>query len=202
MSMNIRNGIYTDAAAISEIHSLCWREVYSFMPEEVHQARSKQYRKEQWDNWFKRSPEDEMLLVLTSDDVVVGFALSKPNHDTEINAKGEMHAGYVLPEFRGGVSGPALMRELAERMFNQGQWPACIWAFQENPYRRFYSALGWHASVFRTRSIAGNEIPEVGYTSPSFLDLATRLDRMLALTAQSQTQSLSQRTFHHNRQAS
>lgn len=202
MSMNIRNGIHSDADTISEIHSLCWREVYSFMPEEVHQARSRHFRLKQWQRWFEEQPDDETLLVLTNDQSVVGFALSKPNHDSDIPAVGEMHAGYILPEFRGGMSGPALMRGLATSMFERDLWPACIWAFRENPYRRFYTALGWRASVYRSRTIVGYNIPEIGYESPPYHDLVSRLDRMLASVVQSQIQSPSQQTFRHSRRAS
>lgn len=202
MSLSIRNGIYSDVHAISEIHCLCWREVYSFMPEEVFRARSKAYRREQWENWFEERPEGDTLIVLTSDETVVGFALSKPNTDPDIHAQGEMHAGYVLPDFRGGLSGPAMMKALATNMANLGQWPACIWAFKENPHRRFYTALGWHPVVHRDRVIAGQAIPEVGYTSPDYKALNARLDRMLVSAAQRQIQPPSQLNFRRARQAS
>ncbi|MCV0429121.1 MAG: GNAT family N-acetyltransferase [Roseibium sp.] len=202
MSMNIRNGKCGDANTISEIHSMCWREVYSFMPDEVHQARSKDYRKSQWERWFSDQPDGETLLVLTHDETVVGFALSKPNTDCDISAPGEMHAGYVLPEYRGGMSGPAMMKGLAERMMQMGQWPACIWAFKENPHRRFYSALGWHAVVHRDRTIAGKQIPEIGYTSPSYDELTCRLDRMLSSFSQRQILPRERQTSRHSRQAS
>ncbi|WP_366525122.1 GNAT family N-acetyltransferase [uncultured Roseibium sp.] len=164
------------------------------MPDEVHKARSKDYRERQWSNWFEQRPAGEILIVLTDDETVVGFALSKPNNDSDIDAAGEMHAGYILPDYRGGISGPALMKALAERMQSLGQWPACIWAFKENPHRRFYTALGWHPVVERDRVIAGAAIPEVGYTSPDYSDLSGRLDRMLASAVQRQTRQPSQPT--------
>lgn len=202
MSLSIRNGICSDIIAISEIHSFCWQEVYAFMPGTVHVARSQAYRRDQWERWFDEQPEGETLIVLTFDETVVGFALSKPNADQDIAAAGEMHAGYILPEFRGGMSGPAMMKALADRMLELGQWPACIWAFKENPHRRFYTALGWHPVVHRDRVIAGERIPEVGYTSPSYETLTGRLDRMLVSAARRQTRSPSLQTSRPARRAS
>lgn len=202
MSMSIRSGVYSDIDIITDIHTLCWREVYSFMPYEVHSARNWKYRHKQWECWFSSPPRDETLLVLTYDDVVVGFSLAKPNTDPDIDALGEMHAGYVLPDYRGGMSGPAMMRLLAEKMNYLGQWPSCIWAFKQNPYRRFYSALGWRAVIQRDRVIAGKKIPEIGYISPSYSSLIGRLDRMLAATVQRQILRSSPLISHRNHRVS
>jgi len=181
---SIRGAGVSDVECIALIHTTVWREVYSFMPEEVHLARNLKHRRKQWLEWLERAPSDEVLLVLEKANQVVGFAVAKPNTDTDIHAAGEFHACYILPEFRGGDTGPVAMLALAEFLKFQGLWPACIWAFKHNPYRRIYPALGCRPVVFRNRVIAGYSLPEIGYAVTDFGELTSRLNRMRASAAQ------------------
>lgn len=181
---SIRDALISDVDQIAAIHTSVWREVYSFMPQEVHAARDFCHRRRQWFDWLERSPSDEILVVLEQLGQVVGFAIAKPNRDPDIAALGEFHACYILPECRGGDAGPVAMLKLAEFLKEKGLWPACVWAFKSNPYRRIYPALGCKPVVFRDRQIAGFALPEIGYAVTDFGTLTARLNRMRASAAQ------------------
>lgn len=185
----IRSAEVSDVDSIAKIHVTCWREVYSFMPQSVHDLRGYQYRRDQWRGWFHERPTDQVLFVLECSGRVVGFAIAKPNDDPVIDVPGEFHACYILPDFRGGDAGPLSMMALAAFLKEQGLWPACVWAFKSNPYRRIYPALGCVPEVFRDRVIGGVALPEIGYRVTDYDALMARLDRMRASAARRQTQS-------------
>ena len=189
-TINLREALEADAKTIAEIHVRCWQEVYSFMPKIVHRQRNFEYRFRQWTDWFESGYRDESLFVLESASSTVGFAMAKPNADTAIAVPGEMHACYLLPEHRGGELGPLGLMALATSLKERGLWPACLWAFRENPYRRIYPFLGCKPEVFRERVIAGVGLPEIGYRVTDYDLLIARLDRMRASAAQRQTESL------------
>lgn len=192
----IRNSNSLDLHDIASIHVTCWQEVYAFMPSDVLAARGHQYRIEQWRKWFSDRPTDQALFSLLSAEKVVGFAVAKRNNDQAIDAVGEFHACYILPKFRGGISGPIAMLALAKFLYETDQWPACVWAFRSNPYRRIYSALGCVPTVFRDRIIEGHALPEIGYLAPPYEVLISRLNRMYASAVQRQTQSLQSQHRH------
>ncbi|WP_418068134.1 GNAT family N-acetyltransferase [Roseibium porphyridii] len=160
------------------------------MPWKVHVARDVGYRQNQWTKWFECKPEQSNLFALECDDTVIGFAMSKPNDDPVLDVPGELHACYVLPEYRGTSIGPLGLMAIASFLKDKGLWPSCLWAFQSNPYRRIYPFLGCKPEIFRDRVIAGVGLPEVGYRVTDYNSLMSRLDRMRASAAQHQTGSL------------
>lgn len=176
---SIREAQLSDVDSVAGIHVSCWREVYCFMPERVLTFRDEAYRINQWRTWMKERPVGQALYVLEADIGVVGFAVAKPNTDDAIDVPGEFHACYILPAFRGGVAGPLAMITLAVFLKDQGLWPACVWAFRSNPYRRIYPALGCKPEVFRERLIEGVSLPEIGYRVSNYENLIRRLNLML-----------------------
>lgn len=187
--IKVRRAVISDVERIAEIHTECWREVYSFMPAKVHAARGYHHRLKQWQEWFAVPKANHALYVLLVSQTVVGFAVAKPNSDPGINALGEFHACYIIPSYRGGAAGPLAMMALAAFLNEQGLFPACIWAFRSNPYRRIYPALGCIPKIFRDRVIAGVSLPEIGYLVPDYSSLVTRLERMRVSAVERQNQS-------------
>ncbi len=181
--ITIRAGSLTDVKNISSIHALCWREVYSFMPDAVISARNTEYRAKQWCAYFDQQKPGKLFVVECKGDVV-GFCFCCPNNDSEIDAKGEMHAAYVLPEYRGKLVGPLMMREMAKALKNAAQSPMCLWAFKDNPIRIWYAQMGWKRAVERDRQLVGHAIPEVGYVCHDTQALIIRLERIVASAAQ------------------
>lgn len=171
------------------------------MPWKVHQARDLAYRQRQWQIWFANQPAQSNLFALEGHNRIVGFAMSKTNSDPSLDVPGEMHACYVLPEYRGTEIGPLGLMAIATFLKTEGLWPCCLWAFKSNPYRRIYPLLGCKPEVFRNRIIAGVELPEIGYRVTDYDCLMSRLDRMRASAAQRQIGSLQlQRRLSHRRE--
>ena len=178
--MEVRLATPQDCEAIARIHVQCWREVYSFIPEQVHQKRGYEFRLAQWRTVVAQNLKCEFLYVLTTGGLVVGFGFAKENQEAGIPAKGELHAGYVLPEHRGGISGPLLMREMVSALCTQGMMPISLCAFQKNRVRTWYRSLGWVPILRRNRVIEGQGVPELVYVQPDLDGLINRLDRIIA----------------------
>lgn len=178
--MLLRAGTYEDIPQIVNVHVACWREVYGWMPDAVLKNRDADYRERQWKKWF--SNPDGILYVAQENNNLIGFCHAGDCVDSDLQADGEMRAGYILPSYRGGTLGLLMMREMAEWMTGRGMVRGGIWAFQSNRYRYWYSHLGWEARVRRNRNIAGHAIPEVGYLWPDLRTLPARINALLENT--------------------
>lgn len=177
---------FGDVQKIALIHTVCWQEVYAFMPKKVHQNRDLNHRVQQWQEWFQSKTDKDEIFTVKTNGQIVGFAAVKPNRETCVEALGELHACYLMPEFRGTTLGPMAMRAMADFLFQTNQWPASIWAFRQSPYRRIYPMLGAKAVIFRDRVIAGVSIPEIGYKVSNYELFTHRLDQMCASAARRQ----------------
>lgn len=195
---SIREATPLDVDKIAQVHAKCWREVYSFMPEKVLSNRNFDYRVRQWSEWFADRPKSEALFALVHGQEVVGFSVCKPNEDPAIPVPGELHACYILQEHRGSELGPLGLIAIASYLKDAGLWPACLWAFKSNPYRRIYPQLGCNAEVFRDRIIANSPLPEIGYRLTDYETFVSRLERMRVSAAQRQMK-LPQRQRHLER---
>lgn len=171
----------SDSNEISNIHAFCWRETYDFMPQEVLNNRSQNYRKNQWDSWFGNKKPTEELFKLLSDDKIVGFCFCKESLDKDLpNARGELHALYILPEYRGGISGPLAFLSMSKFLRENDRCPLSLWAFKENRARLWYSQLGFKRVISRDRVIQGHAIPECGYIHTDVDKLIDRLENIVS----------------------
>lgn len=163
--IKMRSAHLDDAAAIAQIHVSCWRDVYPFMPEEVHAARGYEFRLEQWIRTLKEQNPNQQILVIEDDNEIIGFTMVKENDDPAIaDARGELHAAYFLPQYRGHAIGIHALNRMIHFLWSRDLWPVCLWAFRDNPVREKYEKAGWTPVVHRDRDVAGTLIPEVGYT--------------------------------------
>ncbi|MGD1935373.1 MAG: GNAT family N-acetyltransferase [Candidatus Phaeomarinobacter sp.] len=163
--VEMRTAGTTDAEAIARIHVACWREVYSFMPQHVHASRDYAFRLDQWTRALEDNDPDQQILVIEDEAEIVGFTMVKPNDDADIpDARGELHAAYFLPKYRGHAIGIHALNRMIHFLWSRDLWPVCLWAFKDNPVRKKYEEAGWTPVVYRDRDVAGELIPEVGYT--------------------------------------
>jgi GNAT superfamily N-acetyltransferase len=180
--MRFRTANRDDLQKIASIHTACWREVYAFMPTDVLKSRDYEYRYQQWARWF--DAPDGVLLSIEHRNDLVGFCHAGRSLDPELQSDGEMRAGYLLPEYRGGLVGIGIMRHLSCWMLDEGMQSAGIWAFRENKYRHWYTHLGWTISCRRNRIIADHAIPEIAYHWDNLETLIHRLDFVEKITSE------------------
>ncbi len=163
--LDIRVAHKNDVPVIAEIHEVGWRHTYRFMPQEVLENRNRDFRADQWRRWFEenRAAQNEALYVFEDKGKPVGFCMCKPNDDDMlIGARGELHALYVLPEYRKfGISYLAI-HTLSKYLVERGYSPLCCWAFQNNRIWKWYERLGFKRIIARNRRINNVDLPEFG----------------------------------------
>lgn len=165
-----------DLRKICHIHISCWKEVYHFIPDKVHKARTWKIRYLQWLRVLEEKKPGTALFVLKhSTGEVVGFCYCAPNDDNDLDAASELHAAYILPEFRGGVTGPLMMFTMVKFLLERNLTPIGLWAFDENKIQRWYQMLGFKRSIRRDRIIESTSIPESGFVCPEPEKLLRRL---------------------------
>lgn len=180
--MLFRSATVEDVENISQVHVKCWSEIYKFMPRKILDNRSLDYRRRQWSNWFLSG--DGVLLAIEDRGSFIGFCHAGPSCDADISVHAELRAGYVLPGHRGGEVGLGIMDALGRWILSQGWSTAGIWAFAENPYRHWYSHLGWAICARRDRVINGVHIPEVGYRWDGVENLVSRVATLKVSTVE------------------
>lgn len=179
-----------DIKKIVDIHVSCWKEVYKFIPENVHKVRTRKFRFNQWKKVLRIKKLETGLFVLKTDlNVVVGFCYCAPNIDKDLEAASELHAAYILPEFRGGITGPLMMVTMVEFLLKQDLHPIGLWAFDQNKIQRWYRLIGFQRTVRRDRIIENVAIPESGFVCPDPYRLLDRMYRKLNENASSSFQS-------------
>jgi len=167
MDFDIRSATLDDVAQITRLHVDSWQDTYTFMPSSVHKNRSYAYRYEEWLEILSNPDPDHLILTLWDKDVLVAFSNCLPNTDPDLpNVKGEMHAIYFRKNYRGQAASIHLADRMVRFLLKRNLWPACLWSFEQNPYRRIYTDRGFIESIHRDRIIAGVAIPEVAYITP------------------------------------
>ena len=164
----VKQATLNDLGAIARIHVDCWREIYTFVPEAVHQARNLTVRYEQWEEVIVANRPNERLWSVWLDEKIVGFAHANDAGDKDIpEARALFNAAYFTPAVRKQNVGVYVMDAMIQFATGADLWPACLWAFEKNPGRSRNVAAGWQEVCRRDRTIEGIAVPEVGYLSPA-----------------------------------
>jgi GNAT superfamily N-acetyltransferase len=186
---NIRPASIRDVDEIARIHVSCWTECYPYLPCEMHRIRGVEYRRNQWETKLS-NPGDHMTWVLCDASGLAGFSHIQRNTDLDIPLGGvELHACYFLPRLRRSLAGPSMMQEMLRYARYEGHTGCSIWAWEANPLRRTYSALGFLPLARRMRTIGGTKAPEVGYYCGDLDRLEERLVRSIKSLGQRDVQT-------------
>jgi L-amino acid N-acyltransferase YncA len=146
----IRLATIDDAARVSRLHVVAWRESYAeLFPEQALLAMDAREHEPQWRESIAAQESDAAhatFLVEGESEGMLGFASCGPQRVERLGAAGfagEFWAIYLLRRAQGRGFGRALMRAMARHLLAHGFMSASVWVFRDNPgARRFYEALG------------------------------------------------------------
>lgn len=167
----IRPGTVSDSAAIGRILAEGWRQAYSgFMPEDELGPRiDPDYRAGEVGAWLSGDFDrgTELLLVADQDGEVVGFLAARLGDRNDVGSVGQVTLLYVSPERQGQGIGRRLLLDASEWLKIRAPGPISIGAFEQNPFRSFYDAIGGvPVKTVRSR-VDASEWPVVVYLWPS-----------------------------------
>ena len=106
------------------------------------------------------------VLVVDADGDVVGFAVTRPSGDADVDdGTGELDGFYVDPRSWGLGAGRALLAAAVATLRAAGFRDATLWTAAENHRpRRIYETAGWRTDgTDRRRAFGGVEFVEVRY---------------------------------------
>ncbi|MBY0517862.1 MAG: GNAT family N-acetyltransferase [Bacteriovoracaceae bacterium] len=161
--MLIRDMRLEDADQVANIHVKAWQKVYKgIMPQDFLDSLDVFQRAERWRGGFEKDPT-LIRLVAEKNDHILGFAVGLENRHLNLvpEAKSEVWAIYVHPEFWGHGIGGSMLEEFKKRV----EIPMCIWVASENKLAHgFYQKMGGVLlPVERDEEIAGVKIPHQVY---------------------------------------
>lgn len=161
----IREADAADAPAIARVHVESWRTTYrGIVPDDYLANLSVERRARFWAETLGRRDAPEFAYVATDETgAVIGFAAGGPEREGDPVYTGEVYAIYLLAEARGRGIGSRLMRTVAERLAEVGREAMLVWVAAENPFRRFYGALGGLPVRERQITVGGASLAEVAY---------------------------------------
>ncbi len=161
----IRSAVADDAEAIATVQVDTWRSAYQgLIPSQVLDALSYEQRAQYWGHIMSLQDREGILLVAEDDaDGVVGFCACGVNRDQDSEFASELHAIYVLEAHQNRGIGRALVEECRKWALGRGMTSMIVWVLRNNPYRRFYEAMGGEVVSERVISIGEANLPEVAY---------------------------------------
>ena len=154
MATTIRRAELADAAALGELHSFCWHELYSsILPAETLAQLNPGMMTSLWEKFLTRG-EAYRQWVLEIDGDIVGFTGVGPGREAGYEIATELYFLYVAPAVRLSGWGRALLRE-ADADY--------LWVWESNQAtRKFYRRQKYYPdSVARQGSLFGTAFPEV-----------------------------------------
>ncbi|MBD2745107.1 GNAT family N-acetyltransferase [Microvirga sp. BT688] len=169
--ISIRPGTPADSAAIGRILADGWRQAYSgFMPKsELGPRIDPDYRAREVGAWLSTQfdPNAELLLVAEQAGHVTGFLAARLGDRNDVGSAAQVTLLYVAPEHQGRGAGRQLLLEAAEWLKVHAPGPVSIGAFEQNPFRSFYEAIGGVVVKAVVVRVDAREWPVVVYLWPS-----------------------------------
>jgi GNAT superfamily N-acetyltransferase len=161
----IRSAAADDADVIARVQVDTWRSAYhGLIPAQVLASLSYEQRTKYWSTIMSWEDRDGILLVAEDEaNGVVGFCACGVNRDQDHEFASELYAIYVLEAHQNRGIGHALVEECRKWALDRGMTSMIVWVLQDNPYRRFYEAMGGEVVSERMISIGEAELPEVAY---------------------------------------
>jgi GNAT superfamily N-acetyltransferase len=180
----IRNALPADAEAMARVQVEGWNHAYrSFIPDRLPASYSLETRRGEWRQRLEAPAPGTVHLVAVEADggegrQVLGIASGGPPLRDEMIVAGntdayaaQVYGLYVDPAHHGGGIGRRLLGNLAARLAALGHRNLCLWAFERNPFRRFYDKLGG-ATVARAEwKVGGVSVQERAYGWPDIRTL-------------------------------
>ncbi len=161
----IRPAVAADAPAIAEIHYAGWQIAYAHVVSEEQMEAKQPERRVAF--WEERIAEGRDLVLVAEDAAgeAQGFLHGGGVLEHDIRVGGltgydcEIYSLHCRLEVQGRGLGRMLMAEAARSFRDRGRVAVMLWAYRDNPYRRFYERIGGEivAEGF------DDDIPDVAY---------------------------------------
>jgi GNAT superfamily N-acetyltransferase len=147
MAPEIRRATEDDAAALGDLHSFCWTELYGkVLPAPVLQQLNPGMMADLWAKFTTRGEQFQQWVAIVNDEIV-GFTGIGPSREPS-DVGTELYFLYVAPALRKSGIGGELLRTAD---------PDFMWVWEKlKPTMKFYADKGYHQEVVHAVRGKGN----------------------------------------------
>ena len=166
-----------DAKAIATIHTSSWRDVYrNILPQAYLSDEIERERSDFWHHKVLNRDESEMLLVIKSGGIILGFIWTtrtgEPGYDAVIEAL------HIDANAKNCGYGKQLMKAAVKQLIEDGQQSVCLRVFDENTAAiKFYQHIGGIKDGSGIDNFAGANAADSRIGWKDIHTLHTRLDQ-------------------------
>lgn len=166
---HIRPARADDAEATARVQIASWRSTYSGLIAEAFLDHLEQQLDERIQARERRfnNPDIMTFVMASSQDYVGGFIDVGANRDKDADYDAELYAIYLLKGWQGFHGGQCLVKTAVQWLIMHHYQTLKVWAFQQNPFRRFYEKLGGILIDERSVTLGTQELREVAYGWPN-----------------------------------
>ena len=144
VSIGTRRAVIDDAFAISATHEAAWRHAYTGMI--PHKSLDTMVRRRDAKWWARAIRHSTRILVLESDNQIVGYATMGPNRVAALPQDGEVYELYLLPEYQGvGLGKTAVFGSAAGTPSNWPEKLCRLGVGRQSPGHQFLRECRWKA---------------------------------------------------------
>jgi GNAT superfamily N-acetyltransferase len=177
--LSIREAVAGDAEGIARVQVEGWNRAYrSFIPDCLPASYSLEQRHGEWRQRLAEPVAGKLHLVVVEAGQVLAICSGGPPLRDEVIVEGDTDAYtaqvyglYVMPERQGEGIGRRLLGELAAQLAARDHANLCLWAFERNPFRRFYEKLGGRILARAEWRVGGVTVEEMAYGWPEIAEL-------------------------------
>jgi GNAT superfamily N-acetyltransferase len=110
-------------------------------------------------------PQGGSVTFVALDDAgeVVGFVSGGVERTGELGCDGELYAIYLIERMQRRGLGTLMVKRLARELRARGFASMAVWVLAQNPFRKFYEALGGKYIREQIIERSGQEFVEVAY---------------------------------------
>jgi ribosomal protein S18 acetylase RimI-like enzyme len=144
MNLSIRNAKPEDAHAMALVNVATWSTTYrGIISDHILDNLTTDGRESAIREMLSGADQAVFGLILSDEnDKVYGFAIGGPERNFDPIYSGELYSIYILEESQGLGLGRQMARLVAKGLAERGHKALLVWALRDNPFCRFYEALG------------------------------------------------------------
>lgn len=162
MNYLIRKRTKEDCASVAHVVTVAWNETYKGIVNDDFLNDLYENEEQRANNSYNKfNEEDNHQLVLEVDNKVVGFVNVGDTDDTTYDNCGELHAIYIISDYKGNGFGKELFKAGIEELKRMGYDKMLIGCLDGNPSNEFYKHMG--GKLIKTRIFEKLQLPENVY---------------------------------------
>ena len=162
MNYLIRKRTKEDCASVAHVVTVAWNETYTGIVNDDFLNGLYENEEQRANNSYNKfNEEDNHQLVLEVDNKVVGFVNVGDTDDTDYDNCGELHAIYIISDYKGYGFGKKLFKAGIEELKRMGYDKMLIGCIDGNPSKEFYKHMG--GKLIKTRIFEKLHLPENVY---------------------------------------